>query len=233
VRLKQSYQEQSVMRLKSLILPRRAAGLFLCALLIFNLAAAAEGQSGRRVPKRPTAPDPLPPAQSEPPIQPPDQQSSSQNEKARIPVLVVKYLPNISSSNIAGSIVVEGFLERMQRAATVKVRTGKDMNRKEASDYAKSSQDNYVVLLQLESDSANAGRGWEDPNDLYVDYVVFTPGTGKVKTSGHVYQRTRGVIQTPLPRTTSGLEYALRRAGAETADRVLNSLGQVGPPIHN
>ena len=134
---------------------------------------------------------------------------------------------------MAGNIVIEGFLERMQRSATVKVRAGKDMNRKEASDYAKSSEDNYVVWLQLESDTASgAGGAWEDPNNLYVDYVVFAPGTGKSKTSGHVYQRTRGAIQ--MPRTTSGAEYTLRRAGAETAERVLSSLGQAGPPIiHN
>ena len=219
------------MRLKSLISPRRAGGLLLCALLMLNVIPLAEGQSGRRVPKRPTAPDPLPPTSSEPPIQPPNQQSS-QNEKNRIPVLVVKYLPNISSSSMAGNIVIEGFLERMQRAATVKVRAGKDMNRKEASDYAKSSEDNYVVWLQLQSDTASGMGGYEDPNDLYVDYVVFTPGTGKSKTSGHVYQRTRGAIQ--MPRTTSGAEYTLRRAGAETAERVLSSLGQAGPPIiHN
>jgi hypothetical protein len=219
------------MRLRSLIVPRRVAGLLLCALLMLNVISIAEGQSGRRVPKRPTSPDPLPPTPSEPPIQPPSQQSTSQGEKTRIPILVVKYLPNISSSNMAGNIVIEGFLERMQAAATVKVRAGKDMNRKEASDYAKSSEDNYVVWLQLESDTASAG-GWEDPNNLYVDYVLFAPGTGKTKTSGHVYQRTRGAIQ--MPRTSSGAEYTLRRAGAETAERVLSSLGQAAPPvIHN
>ena len=219
------------MRLKSLILLRRAGGLLLCALLVLNVITLAEGQSGRRVPKPPTSPDPLPPPQSEPPIQPPKEQSS-QSDKNRIPVLVVKYLPNISSSSMAGNIVIDGFLERMQRAATVKVRAGKDMNRKEASDYAKSSEDNYVVWLQLQSERGSGMGGYEDPNDLYVDYVVFAPGTGKSKTSGHVYQRTRGAIQ--MPRTTSGAEYTLRRAGVETAERVLSSLGQAGPPIiHN
>jgi hypothetical protein len=130
------------------------------------------------------------------------------------------------------NIVMDGFMERIQTSNAVKARTGRDMNRKEASDYAKSSADTYVVLIQLDVDPAYSNRdrmGYVDPASLYVDYVVFTPGTGKTKSSGHVYQR-RGVtggspLPGPMPRTTAGAEYSLRYAGRETADRVLDALG--------
>lgn len=200
----------------------------LCALFVLTAASFAEGQSGRRIPKKPSSPDPLPPAQSDPPIN----QSEPKDEKPKIPILVVKYLPYMNNSDIAGSIVMEGFLERMQASNAVKIRPGKDMNRKEASDYAKSSPDTYVVLIQLDVDSAYSNRdsiGYVDPRALYVDYVVFAPGTGKSKSAGHVYQRRGSIGGTPLPapvpRTTAGAEYSLRNAGRETADRVLDALG--------
>jgi hypothetical protein len=125
---------------------------------------------------------------------------------------------------------MEGFLERMQTSNSVKVRPGRDMNRKEASDYAKASADTYVVLIQLDVDPAYSNRdrmGYADPYTLYVDYVVFAPGTGKSKSSGHVYQRrgAMGGSPLPLPRTTAGAEYSLKNAGRETADRVLDALG--------
>src|SRR5215208_6336749 len=117
--------------------PRRIASIFLCALFLLGVVAIAGGQSGRRVPKRPTSPDPFPPAQSEPPINPP----SPQNEKVAVPILVSMYRPDIGSSAIYARVVIDGFMQRTQKAAAVKVRTGKEMNRKEAIDAAKDSKD--------------------------------------------------------------------------------------------
>src|SRR5215467_3233908 len=68
---------------------------------------------------------------------------------------------------------------------------------------------------------------------FYVNYVVFAPGADKTKASGHVYQRNRGAGGVPYPgqspRTSSSAEYSLKYAGRETADRVLDSLGILGP----
>jgi hypothetical protein len=216
------------MRQKSFLSIRGFVIMTICALLVSVAAGLVEGQSGRRIPKKPESPDPRPPAQSEPPII----TSEPKAEKPRIPILVVKNLPFMNSSDIASNIVMDGFMERMQASNAVKVRPGKDMNRKEASDIAKASADTYVVLIQLDADTANSARdgvGYVDPSTLYVDYVLFTPGTGKTKTSGHVYQRRGAIGGTPLPvptpRTAGGTEYTLRNAGRETADRVLDALG--------
>ena len=216
------------MQQKSFLSIRGFVIMTICALFVSFAASLVEGQSGRRVPKRPESSDPRPPAQSEPPII----VSQPKEEKPLTPIMVVKYLPFMNSSNIASNIVMDGFMERMRASNAVKVRSGKDMNRKEASDFAKASDDTYVVLIQLDADTANSARdgvGYVDPSTLYVDYVLFTPGTGKTKSSGHVYQRRGAIGGTPLPvptpRTAGGTEYTLRNVGRETADRVLDALG--------
>jgi hypothetical protein len=227
------------MQPKRLLSPHRIASLFLCALFLLGVVAIAEGQSGRRVPKRSTAPDPLPPAQSEPPITPP----SPQNEKLATPILLAMYRPDVGSSSIYARVVIDGFMERTQKTAGVKVRTGKEMNRKEAIDAAKASKDTYVVWFQLQQDrvdnehpSTSVIGG--DPFTLYVDYYIYEPGTGKTRASGHVYQRTnRGVGGAPWPvpnsRSTGAAEYSLRYAGVEFAERVLDTLNLLTtPPIH-
>ena len=202
--------------------------MFFCALIVLTAASLVEGQSGRRIPKKPSSPDQLPTTQSEPPVESPQ----PKEKKPQISVLVVKYLPYINSSNIYSDAVMEGCLKRLQESAMVKVRGGKEMNRKEASDYAKASEDTYVVWMQLQIDSTDtdrAGVSGVNPYSLYVEYAIFTPGTGKTKATGHVYQRNRRVggspYPVPLPRTTGAAEYSLRYAGEETADRVLDNLG--------
>jgi hypothetical protein len=194
-----------------------------CALFVLTAVSLVEGQSGRRVPKKPDSPDPRPPAQSEPPVI----QAEPKDEKPRIPVMVVKYQSLIGSSSMYSNDVAEGCMRKLQGSTMLKVRAGKDMNRKEASDYAKASEDTYVVWIQLEVDSAYSrnsdGIGYVNPYSLYVDFVLYTPGTGKSKTSGHVYQR-RGTTG-GLPRTGGGAEYSLRYAGEETGNRVLDALG--------
>lgn len=216
------------MRQKSFLSIRGFFIITFCALFALGAAGLAGGQSGRRVPKKPESPDPRPSAQPEPPVAP----AEPKDEKPRTPILVVKNLPFAGTSAMPSNIVMDGFMERMQNSNAVKVRPGRDMNRKEASDYAKSSGDTYVVLIQLDLDPAYSSRdrmGYVDPSSLYVDYVVFTPGTGKTKSSGHVYQRRgaagRSPLPGPTPRTTAGAEYSLRYAGRETADRVLDALG--------
>lgn len=208
----------------------RAAVLLLCALLIIGLAATAEAQSGRRVPKRPTTTEPLPSKESEPPVE----ESKPKDDKPQIPILVVKDVPNMSTSTILANNVVQACLKRLSEALSVKPRSGKDMNRKQASDSAKATTDTYAVLIQLEIDyvysRSRDNMGYVDPRALYIRYEVFSPATGKTKTSGNVYQRNRGPGGVPVPNTGLGAEYALIEAGRETADRVLAAIGVAPPP---
>jgi len=151
--------------------------------------------------------------------------------------MVVKSNMDAFTSAIYPGVVIDGCLERLHESPAVDVRTGKDMNRKEASDVAKKSSDTYVVWLELQSDrTSNSPTSSMDSayaRSFYVNYVVFAPGADKTKASGHVYQRNRGVGGVPYPgqspQTSSSAEYSLRYAGRETADRVLDALGILNP----
>jgi hypothetical protein len=209
---------------------RRAAVLLW--LLIFLIAAPlSEAQSGRRPPKQPTSPDPLPPKNEEPPIKPP----SEQNSAPKIPVKVVWQLSHIGSSSIYSRTVQEACLERLSKSGSVTPGAARDeMNRKQAIDLAKGSSDTYVVWFELELDPQYQDRGGignVPPQYLTVRFELYTPGTGKTKTGGNVYQRPQGPggLPLPVPGTAGTAGYSLAYAGREMADRVLNALG-VGHP---
>lgn len=212
--------------------PRILVSLILCALLISPLVVQA--QSGRRAPKQPNSPDPLPPKPVEPPIHP----STSQNAIHKIPVTLAYYLADVASSAILARVVQKGCLERLSESAQVEASVAaRDINRKQAIDAAKSSTSAYVIWFELELDIAGKQRsspgGPQTAQYLYVKYEVFAPGTGKTKTAGHVYQPTAGTVGAPLPSpsgTTYAGDYLLKYAGRELADRVFDTLGVERPP---
>ena len=218
----------------------RVVALLVGALLVFN-AAVAQAQSGRRIPKRPATSDPMPQKESEPPVTKPE---DKKNDKPALTILLAKHMDAfVSGSDIYLNIVMDGFMSRVEKSRNIRVEpSGRDMNRKEAYDAAKASPDRYIVWFQLVPDSGYTNQQSTYNSQsyaayLYIDYVVFTPGTGKTKTSGHVYQRTRGVgpVNMPMPGRTSA-EYSLRNAGMELADQVLGSLDlnspTTTPPTH-
>ena len=214
---------------------RHRTAAFLGLLFLLGAASVSQAQSGRHPPKQPKSPDPIPSKQEEPPVTPP----AEQNSKPQIPVKVVWHLQSIAASTIYTRIVQDGCLERLSESGAVKTSAGADLNRKEAIDIAKASADTYVLYFELEADLADtdrAGIGSIPPQYLYVRYEVFTPGTGKSKAGGHVYQRSRRPGGMPLPgpgpQTTSSAEYELRYAGSEMADRLLDALGLPHPVRH-
>jgi hypothetical protein len=59
---------------------------------------------------------------------------------------------------------------------------------------------------------------------LLVSYLIFSPGTGKIKTSGRIYVRSsRNILGGRLPTSRAG-DAQLYQAGRETADRVISAL---------
>ncbi|HTG14107.1 MAG TPA: hypothetical protein VK747_02455 [Blastocatellia bacterium] len=202
---------------------RRSVSLLLFALLLVAAASFAQAQSGRRIPKQPDSSERNPPSQPEPPTQP-----SPRETAPLLPILAVKNLQTVGSSSIFTDIALGGCLEELKQSTAVQVSSGKDKNRKEASDYAKASKDTYVVLIQLESDTFDTMGG--NPRSFYVSYVAFAPGTGKIKTQGHIYQgQSRGPVGVP---TSGSIEFELRRCGREAADRVLEALNLSRPKRH-
>ena len=209
-----------------------AVAMIICVLVVLSAAPISQAQSGRRPAKRPTSPDPLPPKEEEPPIKP----SSNQDSSTKIPVKVAWQLAHIGSSNIYSRTVQEACLARLSKSGSIRASTAPDeMNRKQAIDMAKGSADTYVVWFELELDSAyndRSGIGNVPPQYLTVRFEVYTPTTGKTKTSGHIYQRPQGPggLPIPGPGTSGSAIYSLGYSGREMADRVLDTLGVARPP---
>jgi hypothetical protein len=99
------------------------------------------------------------------------------------------------------------------------------MSRKEAIDKAKKGEEAYVVWLEMSVDNVNSASV-----GIILNYTVFSPQTGKVKTFGHVYldraQVGTGNVGIGLPPSASRrlpLEYQLKQGGREVADRVMET----------
>jgi hypothetical protein len=209
---------------------RNGAPLVLGLVLLLATALISAAQSGRRPPKPPKSPDPIPSKQDEPPIAQPSEEKSV----PKIPVKVAWQLDAISSSAIYSRSVQEACLVELSRSGSIAASATGELNRKKAVDMAKASSDTYVVWFQLEPDPAYSDRfgiGAVPPQYLTIRFDVFEPSTGKPKTSGHVYQRSVGPGGLPLPGpgTNNSSRYGLEYAGAEMADRILAALGVSRP----
>ena len=208
--------------------------LLAAAVLLMSHGSSASGQSGRRPPKKMESPDPLPPKQEEPPIKPPEDKS-----KSRIPIKVAWYLRDVMDSSMLAHVVQSGCLDRLAQSNSVSATPTDDVNRKQASDMAKASTDTYVLWFEFEYDTGGLRPtpGGLDPSraqQMSVRYEVFAPGTGKTRTSGHLFQRVRtpgGVpLPIPSPGSTAAIEYSFRYMGREMADRLLDALNLPHPP---
>jgi hypothetical protein len=201
----------------------------LLLLVLLCVASAAKAQSGRRIPKSP----PKPPETTQPKETPPETPKPSQNKEPLVPILVVYQLQTVFNSNIYTDYVTQACLDRLQKSLAAAPQFGKSMNRKEASDAAKASTDTYVLWFQLEADSSDAEFGGMNRNNaqsFYVNFVLYTPATGKNQAQGRIYQDRRGIGPTSIPQNNMTVEYYLKRAGRDLADRILNTLNLPLPP---
>jgi hypothetical protein len=91
---------------------------------------------------------------------------------------------------------------------------------------AKEETTRWVVSLELRSFYAESGRQIKPEQDeLYVEFTVIEPVTGKVKRSGrtnhHIYQSGRGGVAFPPQKGPGYSEYSIKQAATEAADRIL------------
>lgn len=214
------------MLLKKFSLPDASLSVFLCLSLLLLMASLTTAQSGRRLPKLP--PKPQESTTPKETTSEEDKPTKPENKEPLFHITVVYQLATVMSSHILTQAVIQGCLDRLQKSPVLKSQYGNEMNRKEASDAAKNSANTYVLWVQLETDSFGPDTGRNSAQAYYVNYVLFTPVTGKGKSSGHVYQRQSGLGSIPRGDITG--EYALRRAGHDLADRVLGSLNLPLPP---
>lgn len=104
---------------------------------------------------------------------------------------------------------------------------GNNLNRSEAVKIAKGETQRWVVSLEVRSFYAESGRQVKPQEDeLYVEYTVIEPVTGKVKRSGrtqrHIYQSGgRNSIPTSARDIGNYSEYSIKQAANEAADKIL------------
>jgi hypothetical protein len=189
-------------------------------LLIALCALSIQAQSGRRQTKpAPAAPVPTPTPEPTP-------VPKKEEEKEEL-LFFIGADRNSSYASFPYSYydaVLRGCAQRLRAGSSASVDvTDRDLSRGEAIKKAKSDTKSYVVLLTLSFDSL--ARSYDD---LILEFVVFSPGTAKVVTTGRSYQnanRKGPIIVGPTSRG-SGLyrEQLLQQAGEDAGERILKAL---------
>lgn len=197
----------------------RALSLSLAATLVAICALAIFAQSGRRVRKSEAAvPVPTPEATPSPTPTPRPEPTFT------FIVAMEKFgdFSRISLNTYSG--VLRSCADRLDDSNLVKAEpTSREMSRADAVRQAKSEKGAYVVWLQLRANNFS-GRTtvYDDPNNVYVQYAVFAPGTAKQVTSGNTYPEAYRNARIRVPTSTTQGDYYINQAARGAAERILD-----------
>ena len=180
-------------------LPRAFAFSF-AIIFALGCAVTAAAQSGRRAPKSPA------PAAAPLPEPTPAPVAASERPKPVLQFVVgIERYDNFSSVSIASyNATLRSCADRLDESPSVSVeRLERSLSRNEATNRAKAEKTAYVVWLRLrEDDMSSSPTG--TPNNVFIEYVVFAPVTGKVVSSGSAYPRRRGILPGSRPSGING-----------------------------
>ncbi len=89
----------------------------------------------------------------------------------------------------AYSGVLRNCADRLDDSLSVRAElASSDLSRADAVRKAKAEKEAHVVWLQLRANNFSGETGvYDDPYDVYIQYAVFAPTTGKQVTSGNTY----------------------------------------------
>ena len=190
----------------------------LCAALVALCALAVFAQSGRRVRKSEAMPIPLPEATPMPtPVPRPKPAFSF--------IVGLDRLGNFSRVSLnAYSGVLRNCAGRLNDSPVVRAEIAtRDLSRGEAVKMAKAEKETYIVWIQLRADTFSGETGiYDDPNDVYINYAVFAPITGKTTTQGNSYPKAYRNKGINLPSSTTIGDYYLNLAARGAAERILD-----------
>ena len=197
----------------------RAFAFTFAIIFALSCAATAAAQSGRRAPKSSPAPVAAPTPEPTPaPI------ASEQPKPVLQFVIGIDRYDSFSSISIASyNAALRSCAQRLDKSPLVSVeRVERSMSRGEASNRAKAEKSAYVVWLRVREDEMSSNTTGT-PNNVYIEYVVFAPTTGKVVSSGSAYPRKRGII--PNSRT-SGIngDSEIIEAARAVANKILAAM---------
>lgn len=121
--------------------------------------------------------------------------------------------------------VLADCIKRLSDAETVFANSGGfSMNRSAAVKAAREETTRWVVSLEVKSLFAESGQQIKPEQDeLFVEYTVVEPVTGKIKRSGrtqrHIYQGRGG--NSPTKGGPNYSEYSIKQAALEAAEKIL------------
>jgi hypothetical protein len=205
------------------------------AILFFALVVPA--QSGRG-PKTNPAAAPTTPAPTETKVNP----AKAKTQPSVLPLIIVNSV-NSAKAAVWTGLALRELIQRLEEPPNVKVTQEKDMSRKEVIARAKTENKGYVVWVQFEID-ASMGRIDRDddapivtglnPGCLFINYVVFEPGTANIKAQDRVYQAgyqaqcTGTAIQSGSPPPAAPQRHppteTLAKTARDAADGILSAV---------
>ena len=192
----------------------------MCAALVAMCALGIVAQSGRRGNKA-TTPISVPTPEPPPPTPTP-----TVKQKPAFTFLVgLDRTGNFSRISLnAFSGVVRNCADRLDEPASVEASvSSEDMSRADAIRKAKGEKEAYVVWLQLRPDTFSGQTGiYDDPYNVYVEYTVFAPTTGKQETSGNTYPDAYRNKRIRIPTSSTEGDYYLNQAARGAAERILD-----------
>src|SRR5262245_47229088 len=208
---------------------RLASKLLLLLLPLFVSAGVVQAQSGRRSSKGATSSPASPATTSPATTSPATAEKKPAADTSRIQLLVGINRADAFTPTpfYVFDTVLSECIRRLSAAEIVfAMPGGNNMNRAEGVKAAKQETTRWVVSLELKSFYAESGRQIKPEQDeLYVDYTVIEPVTGKIKRSGrtqkHIYQQGRGGVSLPTRNGPGYSEYSIKQAAVEAADRIL------------
>jgi len=101
--------------------------------------------------------------------------------------------------------------------------SGQNMTRADAIKQAKAEKTSYIVWLQLRANNFRGSPGvYDDPNNVYIQYVVLAPQTAKQMTQGNTYPEAYHNQRIRVPSTASAGDYYLNMAARGAAERILD-----------
>jgi hypothetical protein len=202
-------------------------GSAVCLLLMLS-ALTVLGQSGRRGSKSPPVAVPTPEA-------PAPEKKPVARDQPRLNLTLGTDRVN-SFSGIPTyyyDSVLESCAKRLGDSSAVRLEVVPEMMRTDAIKRAKGEKEGFVAWLELRSDGGSPTSGTSLDN-IYIEYTVFEPVTGKIASTGHAYQSMyrKGL---PIPGTsgrnsTMITESRLRDAAEEAAEKILKALHLALPP---
>jgi hypothetical protein len=201
--------------------------------VVILIANAAMAQAGRHVPKpsqTPATPQPTP----EPTVTP---------KPAVKPEFTLKVMTDITMNTYMDFLAPERMptwvVDRLKKVSLLDVSTGAPVNRAEAAKLARAETQAFIVWLQLEEDQLSRNPGNRaGSGEVWINYYVFAPVSGKTKTWGRVVlsQAGRKVDSSPnvLRSCYPGLrseDYFLLQASLEVATRIIEHFDLPVPPV--